>query len=86
LIAPAPHGTCAFWHLRRLAPAPFGTCALRDACASQIPGLATAGSFYHSDGFVFYDVHDPEHTVVIELAKAADAVAMLTSVIASNDS
>ena len=34
---------------------------------TQIPGLLTAGSFYQSDGFVFYDVHDPERTVVIEL-------------------
>ena len=34
---------------------------------TQIPGILTAGSFYQSDGFVFYDVHDPERTVVIEL-------------------
>lgn len=34
---------------------------------TQIPGLLTAGSFYQHDGFVFYDVHDPENTVVIEL-------------------
>ena len=34
---------------------------------TQIPGILTAGSFYQSDGFVFYDVHDPELTVVIEL-------------------
>ena len=34
---------------------------------TQIPGILTAGSFYQSGGFVFYDVHDPEQTVVIEL-------------------
>lgn len=34
---------------------------------TQIPGLLTAGSFYQSGGFVFYDVHDPEQTVVVEL-------------------
>jgi len=34
---------------------------------TQIPGLLTAGSFYQSGGFVFYDVRDPEGTVVIEL-------------------
>ena len=34
---------------------------------TQIPGLLTAGSFYQSEGFVFYDVHDPERTVVVEL-------------------
>jgi hypothetical protein len=34
---------------------------------TQIPGLLTAGSFYQSGGFVFYDVHDPERTVVLDL-------------------
>jgi hypothetical protein len=62
---------------------------------TQIPGLLTAGSFYQSDGFVFYDVHDPERTVVIELdhehyqrlvievANPADVVETLRSVIAT---
>jgi hypothetical protein len=35
---------------------------------TQIPGVLTAGTFYQGDGAVFYDVHDPERTVVIELA------------------
>ena len=34
---------------------------------SQIPGVLTAGTFYQSDGAVFYDVHDPERTIVLEL-------------------
>jgi hypothetical protein len=34
---------------------------------TQIPGLLTAGSFYQSEGFVFFDVHDPERTVVLDL-------------------
>jgi hypothetical protein len=34
---------------------------------TQIPGILTAGTFYQSEGAVFYDVHDPENTVVIEL-------------------
>lgn len=34
---------------------------------TQIPGLLTAGTFYQHDGAVFYDVHDPEHTIVLEL-------------------
>ncbi len=34
---------------------------------TQIPGVLTAGSFYQSDGVVFYDVHDPEQTIVLEL-------------------
>ncbi len=62
---------------------------------TQIPGLLTAGSFYQSDGFVFYDVHDPERTVVIELdhehyqrlvievANPADVVETLRSAIAT---
>ena len=62
---------------------------------TQIPGLLTAGSFYQSGGFVFYDVHDPERTVVIELdhehyqrlvievENPADVVKMLRSAIAT---
>jgi hypothetical protein len=34
---------------------------------SHIPGVLTAGTFYQSDGAVFYDVHDPERTIVIDL-------------------
>jgi len=34
---------------------------------SQIPGVLTAGTFYQSDGAVFYDVHDPEGTIVLDL-------------------
>ena len=34
---------------------------------SNIPGLLTAGTFYEEGGIVFYDVHDPNQTIVIEL-------------------
>ncbi|HKV50144.1 MAG TPA: hypothetical protein VJO52_03005 [Gemmatimonadaceae bacterium] len=34
---------------------------------TQIPGVLTAGTFYQHDGAVFYDVHDPDRTIVIEL-------------------
>jgi hypothetical protein len=34
---------------------------------TQVPGLLTAGSFYQHGGFVFYDVHDPERTIVLDL-------------------
>src|SRR5258708_39979308 len=34
---------------------------------TQVPGIITAGTFYQSDGAVFYDVHDPERTIVIDL-------------------
>jgi hypothetical protein len=34
---------------------------------TNIPGVLTAGTFYQGDGWVFYDVHDPEKTIVLEL-------------------
>lgn len=34
---------------------------------SNIPGLLTAGTFYQDGDWVFYDVHDPEKTIVLEL-------------------
>ena len=34
---------------------------------SNIPGVLTAGTFYQNNGVVFYDVHDPMRTIVIEL-------------------
>jgi hypothetical protein len=61
---------------------------------TQIPGILTAGTFYQSDGAVFYDVHDPERTIVvdlehehykrlvIEVENPQAAVAILQSVIA----
>jgi hypothetical protein len=33
----------------------------------HVPGLS-AGSFYHDGGLVFWDVHDPERAISIELA------------------
>jgi hypothetical protein len=34
---------------------------------TQIPGLITAGTFYQHGRRVFYDVHDPDNTIVIGL-------------------
>ncbi|HST07578.1 MAG TPA: hypothetical protein VLJ83_05365 [Gemmatimonadaceae bacterium] len=34
---------------------------------TQVPGVLTAGSFYEHGGMVFYDVHDPDGTIVLEL-------------------
>ena len=34
---------------------------------TQIPGILTAGTFHQWDGAVFYDVHDPERTLVLDL-------------------
>ena len=34
---------------------------------TDIPGLLTAGTFYQNGEWVFYDVHDPERTIVLEL-------------------
>jgi hypothetical protein len=35
---------------------------------TEIPGVITAGTFYQAGEFVFFDVHDPDRTVVIELS------------------
>src|SRR5450631_4424970 len=34
---------------------------------TDIPGVLTAGSFYQQGNRVFWDVHNPESTVIIEL-------------------
>jgi hypothetical protein len=34
---------------------------------TNIPGVLTAGTFYQGDGFVFYDVHNYDNTIVFEL-------------------
>ena len=34
---------------------------------SNIPGVLAAGTFYQDGGMVFYDVHDPESTIVLDL-------------------
>lgn len=34
---------------------------------TQIPGLITAGTFYSHGRRMFYDVHDPDNTIVVEL-------------------
>lgn len=34
---------------------------------TQIPGLITAGTFYSHGRRTFYDVHDPDNTIVVEL-------------------
>lgn len=35
---------------------------------ANLPGVLTAGTFYEHGGVVFYDVHDPDNTIVLELA------------------
>lgn len=35
---------------------------------TYIPGVLTAGTFYEQGGLVFWDVHNPEHAIAIELA------------------
>ncbi|MGA7218498.1 MAG: hypothetical protein WBX38_09295 [Candidatus Sulfotelmatobacter sp.] len=34
---------------------------------TQVPGVITAGTFYQDGKRIFWDVHHPENTVVIEL-------------------
>lgn len=38
------------------------------APGTQIPGIITAGTFYQHGKRIFWDVHDPDNTVVVELA------------------
>src|SRR6266513_240541 len=49
-----PQAARGWWHGLRL-------------MGSNIPGILTAGTFYQQGGIVFYDVHDPERTIVLEL-------------------
>jgi hypothetical protein len=37
------------------------------APGTNVPGVLTAGTFYQHGKRVFWDVHDPERTIVIEL-------------------
>ncbi len=37
------------------------------AAGTHVPGVITAGTFYQEGERVFWDVHDPEKTVVIQL-------------------
>ena len=48
-----PEAARGWWHGIRL----LGT---------FVPGVLSAGTFY-KDGMVFFDVHDPDQTIVIEL-------------------
>ena len=34
---------------------------------TYVPGVITAGTFYHHGGWVFWDVHNPENVIVVEL-------------------
>ncbi|MGA7049395.1 MAG: hypothetical protein WBP65_14030 [Candidatus Sulfotelmatobacter sp.] len=34
---------------------------------TNVPGVITAGTFYQDGERVFWDVHDPEKTIVIDL-------------------
>jgi hypothetical protein len=34
---------------------------------TNIPGFLTAGTFYYDGNKVFWDVHDPEQTIVLDL-------------------
>lgn len=49
-----PEAARAWWHGFRMP-------------GTQIPGVVTAGSFYQSGECVFWDVHDPDKTIAIQL-------------------
>jgi hypothetical protein len=38
------------------------------APGTSLPGVITAGTFYQHDKRIFWDVHNPEKTIVIELS------------------
>jgi hypothetical protein len=38
------------------------------APGTNLPGVITAGTFYQHGKRIFWDVHDPERTIVIELS------------------
>lgn len=68
------------------------------APGTHIPGLIIAGTFYQDDKRIFWDVHDPSKTVVIELVgqrydqliievqDPEDVVKMLESAMGGTDS
>jgi len=76
-----PNAARGWWHGFRLP-------------GTNIPGVLAAGTFYNSEGFVFFDVHDCDNTIVIDLehehykklvVEVADpqaSVAMLENVLA----
>lgn len=35
---------------------------------TNLPGVVTAGTFITTEGQIFYDMHDPERTIAIDLA------------------
>jgi hypothetical protein len=41
--------------------------AWHQALGSQIPGVITAGQFYQHGQRVFWDVHEPANSIIIEL-------------------
>lgn len=49
-----PEAARGWWHGLRL-------------LGSNIPGVLTVGTFYQHGEVVFYDVHDPDGTIVLEL-------------------
>ena len=38
------------------------------APGTSLPGVITAGTFYQHGKRIFWDVHDPENTIVVELS------------------
>lgn len=60
-------------HVRAVTPRPEIPSALNwrliRAPGTLVPGVVRAGSFYHvGEGWYFFDVHDPEKSVAIDLA------------------
>jgi len=54
-VQPDPEAARRWFHGFRLA-------------GSNIPGVLTAGTFYEDGGLVFWDVHNPERAIALELS------------------
>jgi hypothetical protein len=57
-------------HIKSVHPAPDVARRWFDGLkvtGSYIPGLLTAGTFYHDGGLVFWDVHHPQNAIAIDL-------------------
>jgi len=57
-------------HIKSIRPDPhpaMGWFAGLKVAGTDIPNIFRAGIFYQEGNFVFWDVHDPEKTIVIDL-------------------
>jgi hypothetical protein len=86
-------------HIRQVKPAPPEMPGWMDwltvngmkIIGTHLPGVIAAGTFYHKDGWVFWDVHDPAQAIeitlgdetyarlVVQVDKPLETIALLNS-------